>query len=194
VTAAPSKGKDIVKKLGIFAFVFFSLSPMAAPQNALLPTSGLIDLIRLFRTLTYRLTPLEKEALVGKSYTGFMSVGAIQRDDASHSVRISAKITITTPDPDIDVLYFGVLSFQTRDTEEAASLKLGSTIRVTGRLQRIYQKDPKIDVEWLEFVDATIGRDDAKLAEAWFRPGLAAAPPSRDANVIVVRYGTIATR
>jgi hypothetical protein len=97
-----------VKKFGILGFVYFVvLSSVVASQSALLPTSSPIDLIALFGTLTYRLTPLEKEALVSKSYTGLMSIGAIQRDDANHSIRLLAKVTITTPDPDIEVLYFG---------------------------------------------------------------------------------------
>jgi hypothetical protein len=101
------------------------------------------------------LTTLEKEALVGRWYSGTLIIGALQRDDAKHSVRLLARVLTTTPENDIS--YFGIVSFETTDTEKAALLKKGSSIKVTGRLDRISRRDdPRPDAEWWEFVDTTI--------------------------------------
>jgi len=101
------------------------------------------------------LTSLEKKALVGSWYSGTLTIGALQRDDAKHSVRLLARVVTTTPENDIS--YFGIVSFETKDTEQAASLKKGSRIKVTGRLDRVSRRDePRPDAEWWEFVDTTI--------------------------------------
>jgi hypothetical protein len=100
------------------------------------------------------LTSFEKKALVGTWYSGTLTIGAVQRDDA-HSVRLLARVLTTTLENDVS--YFGIVSFETTDIEKAASLKKGSRIKVTGRLDRISRRDePRPDAEWWEFVDTTI--------------------------------------
>ena len=146
-----------MKKRGTLIFLICSvLSSTLAAQNVRSIASP-VELSGVFEAFRHNpeLTSLEKKALVGRWYSGTLIIGALQRDDAKHSVRLLARVLITTPENDIS--YFGIVSFETKDTEQAASLKKGSRIKVTGRLDRVSRRDePRPDAEWWEFIDTTI--------------------------------------
>jgi len=146
-----------VKKSGVLTFLACCvLSCLVTAQDVRSITTP-VDLSGVFEAFKHypELTPLEKKALVGRWYSGPLSIGAVQRDDVKHSVRLLARVLTTTPEN--DVLYFGIVSFETTDTEKASLLKPGSRIKVTGRLNQISKRDePRPDAEWWEFVDTTI--------------------------------------
>src|SRR5262245_33159427 len=134
----------------------FVLSSITAAQNARSIATP-VDLNGVFEAFKHypELTSLEKKALVGRWYSGRLVVGAVQRDDAKHSVRLMGRVLTTSLENEI--LYFGIVSFETTDVAKAALLKKGSEIKVTGRLDRISKRDePRPDAEWWEFVDSTI--------------------------------------
>ena len=134
----------------IAVLVALSPSAIASQSNAL----DLNALLSTFKDPGWSLA--QNPTQIGKRYSGEIKIDAIARDDAKHPVRLISRIFINTPDNGL--LHAGIIAFDINDREKAASLKRGSKVRVTGRLDRMYLKDGR---GWTEFVDATI--DDVDL-------------------------------
>ncbi len=148
-----------MKQLGALIVVLFVLSPSIAAQTA---DQDPPDFRELFKTLRYRgLTPLERQALVGKRYSGYMWIRSVQRDDAG-AVRLNCQIRVNNAEGEL--LYLGIAAFAMNDgdAQRALSLKTYNQVHLTGRLARIYEPPPGDDRETeftrglTEFVDTTI--------------------------------------
>jgi hypothetical protein len=154
-----------MKPFGTVAIVLLLvLSPFIAAQTV---DQGTLDFKELFKTLRYRgLTPLERQALIGKRYSGYMLIHSVQRDDAG-AVRLNCQIRVNNTEGEL--LYFGIASFVMNDAERALSLKTGYQVHLTGRLARVYEPPPGDDRATdftrglTEFIDTTID----EIAQSW---------------------------
>ena len=150
-----------MKRFGPTAIVLLLVAaPLIAAQSA---GQTPLDFRELYKNFRYPgLTALEQEALIGKRYSGEMSVYSVERDRATGRVRLNCRFTIMRADlpAEPEVLYVGIASFEMNDggdAEKALSLKKGYQVRLTGRLAKIYKPDDPSDIRGrTEFVDATL--------------------------------------
>lgn len=101
-------------------------------------------------------TSLQKRALVGKRYSGVVTVADVndQSSDGKPAVEIVVDLLGS------NYSYVGKMSVNTSNVETAAKLRKGAKIRITGQMSNVYVRSSGYSnvsgTEWTFLVDATI--------------------------------------
>jgi len=148
--------KQSVTALGVAALLLSSTAQPLVAQATASDTPHPLDAV-LTVLMDATSTSMHKDALVGKRYTGVITVNevAAQTGVAAPMARITVQMQGTA-----DRWYYFWMAFDTPDLQNAAKLRKGSQARITGHLSAIRQQRSGYSnvppTEWADFTAVTI--------------------------------------
>ncbi len=105
-------------------------------------------------------TTLQKDALLGKRYSGVITVADVERTGTSEKPVIRVIADLSRPNQTSFGKMAVDLSSGVSNVDVATQLRKGTKIRITGRLSRVYVRASGFvnvsGTEWIELLDATI--------------------------------------